>query len=171
MCENPNSTDAVHHPAKSLLHDFDSIFCSNPRKRNSSGHAVKKKIPRDVNSREDHACHCGANEMKRIAVPSGMAIHPNTRKLPNTKNPQCFPHPIEYPIPSTRRKRTNTASATFNASSTVNTYASRPLGYGHSQCEGPNFTAAQTPASVKKSCQVPPGLRSADPVSAIGKKT
>src|SRR5580704_9799181 len=95
MSENPNSTDAVHQPAKSLLHDRASIFCNNPRKRNSSGHAVKQKIPREVNSREFQACHCGANAMKCIAVPSGTAIHPYTTKLPRTKNPQCRPHPIE----------------------------------------------------------------------------
>src|SRR5580704_9378015 len=84
ICENPNSTDAVHHPAKSLLDARDSMFCSNPRKRNSSGHAVKRKIPSEVNTSELHACHCGANEMKCIAVPSGMAMHPNTAKLPRT---------------------------------------------------------------------------------------
>src|SRR5580692_5437480 len=95
MCEKPNSTDAVHHPAKALLHDLDSMFCSNPRKRNSSGHAVKKKIPSEVNSKEDHACHCGANEMKCITVPNGMAMHPKTAKLPSTYNPQLRPHTIE----------------------------------------------------------------------------
>src|SRR5580658_5178088 len=88
MCENPNSTDAVHHPAKSLLDDRASIFCSNPRNRNSSGHAVRKKIPSEVSGNEDDACHCGVNAMKCIAVPKGTAIQPNTRKLPSTKNPQ-----------------------------------------------------------------------------------
>src|SRR6476646_4782538 len=121
MCENPKSTDAVHQPAKSLLLERASIFCNSPRKRNSSGHAVKKKIPSEVNSKEVHACHCGANARKCIAVPNGMAMQPNTTKLPNTKNPQRRPQPIEYPIPSTRRNNTNAASATFNASSTVNT--------------------------------------------------
>src|SRR5580693_1193823 len=149
ICENPNTTDAVHHPAKSLLDDRASIFCSNPRNRNSSGHAVKKKIPSEVNTSELHACHCGANAMKCKAVPRGIAMQPNTTKLPKTKSPQCRPHPIEYPIPFTCRNRTNTASAMFKASSTVKTYASRPSGYGHSQCDGPNFTATHTPASVK----------------------
>src|SRR5580700_494440 len=121
ICENPNITDAVHHPAKSFFDDRASIFCNKPRNRNSSGQAVKKKIPSEVNNREPEECHCGANAKKCIAVPRGMAIQPNARKLPRTKNPQCRPQPIEYPIPSTRRSKTNTASATFSASSTVNT--------------------------------------------------
>src|SRR4249920_4228161 len=95
MCEKPNNTDAVHHPAKSLLLARESMFCSSPRKRNSSGQAVKKKIPSEVNSSEPQACHCGAKVMKCIAVPRGIAMHPNTRKLPRTKNPQCRTQPIE----------------------------------------------------------------------------
>src|SRR5208282_3599475 len=95
ICENPNNTEAVHHAAKSLLYDRASMFCSNPRNRNSSGQAVKKKIASEVKSRELHACHCGANAIKCSAVPSGMAMHPNRTKLPRTKNPQCRPQPIE----------------------------------------------------------------------------
>src|SRR5579863_4812359 len=93
MCEKPNSTDAVHQPAKSLLLARESMFCSSPRNRNSSGQAVKKKIPSEVKTSEPHACHCGAKLMKCIAVPSGIAMQPNTRKLPSTKNPQRRPQP------------------------------------------------------------------------------
>src|SRR5579859_2012596 len=168
MCENPKSTDAVHQPAKSLLLDRASIFCSRPRKRNSSGQAVKKKIPSEVNSKEVHARRWGANARKCIAVPKGMAMQPNTRKLPSTKNPQLRPQPIEYPIPSRRRNITKAASATFNASNTVNTEARRALGYGHTQFDGPNFTATQTPSNSTKSCQVPAGFRSADAARTRG---
>src|SRR5690348_1532992 len=95
MCENPNNTEAVHHPAKSFFEARESMFCNSPRKSNSSGHAVKKKIPREVSAREGHACHCGAKRMKCMPVPSGMAIHANRRKLPSTKYPHRCPHAIE----------------------------------------------------------------------------
>ena len=55
---------------------------------------------------------------------------------------------MEYPIPFTRRTKTNAASAMFSTSSTVKTYANRPPGYGHNQCDGKNFTVTHTPASV-----------------------
>src|SRR5689334_13920900 len=84
MWEKPKSIDAVHQPAISLLQDRESIFCKSPRNNNSSGHAVKKNIPAEVKNRDGQACHLGANARKCISIPSGMAIQPNTRKLPRT---------------------------------------------------------------------------------------
>src|SRR6202022_2573156 len=136
MCDNPNNTEAVHHPARSLFDDRAKKFCSNPRNSNSSGQAVKNKIASEVNSNELQRFHCGAKAIKRIAIPSGIAMHPNTAKLPATYNPQFFPHPIEYPIPFARRTTTNVATATFTATSTVIRYASFPPGNGHTKGEG-----------------------------------
>ena len=48
MCEKPKSTDAVHQPAQSVLESRESRFCSNPRNKNSSGHAVNIKIAMPV---------------------------------------------------------------------------------------------------------------------------
>src|SRR3982074_99389 len=84
MCEKPNRTEAVHQPARSLLLERESMFCNRPRKRNSSGHAVKKRIATQRNGSEGHACHCGANWIKCIPAPRGIAIAPNTMKLPST---------------------------------------------------------------------------------------
>src|SRR5271166_942380 len=95
MCEKPKSTEAVHQPAQSVLESRASRFCSNPRNKNSSGHAVKSKIAKEPNRKALQRPHCGANAMKCIPVPSGMAMHPNTKKLPTTYKPQLFPQPIE----------------------------------------------------------------------------
>src|SRR5712672_2723596 len=94
MCENPNRTDAVHHPARSLLLDRDSRFCSSPRNKNSSGQAVKNKIAIERNGSERHVCHCGAKRIKCMASPSGIAIAANTTKLAITYNPQRRPQPM-----------------------------------------------------------------------------
>jgi hypothetical protein len=40
------------------------MFCSSPRKRNSSGHAVNNKIAVAVKGTDFHAFHCGAKTMK-----------------------------------------------------------------------------------------------------------
>src|SRR5271169_3333371 len=119
MCDSPNNTDAVHHPATSLFEARVRKFCSNPRNSNSSGQAVKNKIATDVNKSELHLFHCGAKAINRMAIPSGIAIHPNTAKLPATYHTQFLPHPIEYPIPFARLTTTNAATATFTVTSTV----------------------------------------------------
>src|SRR5690348_846722 len=128
MCENPNRIEAVHQPASSLLEALASKFCSNPRNKNSSGHAVKNRIPREVNTSELQRDHCGAKEMKCIPVPRGMAMQAKTTKLAMIQKPQLLPHPMMYPIPPRRRTRANAASAVPTATSTVKTYASRPPG-------------------------------------------
>src|SRR5215469_9843097 len=136
MCDIPNSIDAVHHPANSLFDARARKFCSSPRNNNSSGHAVNTSIPTDPTSIPVTRGTCGSNAMNFIRIPSGIATHPNTTKLPTTYNPQWLPHPIEYPRPFARRASKNVVSATSTAISTVNTYASRPPGYGHIQCVG-----------------------------------
>src|SRR5690242_43153 len=155
MCESPNNIDAVHHPANSLFEALPRKFCSSPRNNNSSGHAVKNKIPSDPTSNPFQFPHCGSNAINRIRIPRGIATQPNNTKLPSTYTPQFFPQPIEYPTPLARRTSKKQASATSTAINTVNTYANRPPGYGHIQCVGPNFTNAHTPATVRKSCQLP----------------
>src|SRR5208283_769130 len=107
MCAKPKSSDAVHHPAHSVLESRASKFCSSPRNKNSSGHAVKIRIATELNKNPLHRPHCGANVRKCIPVPSGTAMLLNTTKLPSTYNPQLFPHPIEEPIPFSRRTSTN----------------------------------------------------------------
>src|SRR6266849_5867355 len=91
MWEKPKRTEAVHQPARSLLLERESKFCRRPRKRNSSGHAVKKKMATETNGSERQACHCGANWMKCMLVPRGMAMAPKTRKLARTKKLQRLP--------------------------------------------------------------------------------
>src|SRR6266699_2367540 len=49
MCEKPKRMEAVHQPTRSLLQARESRFCSSPRKRSSSGHAVKKRTPMKTN--------------------------------------------------------------------------------------------------------------------------
>ena len=88
MWEKPNRMEAVHQPANALLLARDSRFCSNPRKRNSSGHAVKKRMLRAVNGSDFHSPHCGSSWMKCMRMPSGMAMHASTRKLPTMRKPQ-----------------------------------------------------------------------------------
>src|SRR5215470_11263506 len=109
--------------------------------------------------------------MNFICIPSGIATHPNTTKLPTTYNPQWLPHPIEYPRPFARRASKNVVSATSTAISTVNTYASRPPGYGHIQCVGPNLTNTHTPATVTKSCQLPAAAPPDEAASPSGTNT
>src|SRR6267378_1881501 len=125
------------------------------RNKNSAGHAVKNKIPNEPTSNPRQFPQCGSNAMNRIFIPSGIATHPNKTKLPSTYNSQRLPQPIEYPTPFALRTSRKHASATFTAISTVNTYASRPPGYGHIQCVGPNFTNTHKPATIKKSSQLP----------------
>src|SRR5207244_10478593 len=54
MWENPKRTEAVHQPTISLLDARDNTFWSKPRNRNSSGHAVKKRMASAVNRSEEH---------------------------------------------------------------------------------------------------------------------
>ena len=82
MCENPNSIEAVHQPARSLLHDRASRFCSKPRNSNSSGHAVKHRIASASSGSNFQSCQRGAQVMKCNAVPSGITIAPKAAKLP-----------------------------------------------------------------------------------------
>src|SRR6267154_1728212 len=95
MCEKPKRMEAVHQPARSLLDARASMFCSKPRKRNSSGHAVKNKMPSDRSGSDFHCDHWGANSMKRIAWPSGMAMQPKTMKLATMEKLQCPLQPME----------------------------------------------------------------------------
>src|SRR5215470_1255252 len=171
MCDIPNNIDAVHHPANSLFDARASKFCSSPRNNNSSGHAVNTNIPTDPTSISLHRPICGSKAMNFICIPSGIATHPNATKLPTTYSPQLFPQRIEYPTPFARRTSKNVASATSTAISTVNTYASRPPGYGHIQCVGPNFTNTHTPATDKKSCQLPIAALADEAASPSGTNT
>src|SRR6267143_1009413 len=95
MCEKPKRMEAVHQPARSLFEARESMFCNKPRKRNSSGQAVKKRMPSERNGSAFHCDHCGANSMKRMARPSGMAMQAKTRKLARMKKPQWRPQPME----------------------------------------------------------------------------
>src|SRR5258708_1981016 len=79
MCEKPKRMEAVHQPAGSLLDARASMFCSKPRKRNSSGHAVKNKMPSDRNGSDFHCDHCGANSMKCMARPSAAGVKGSPR--------------------------------------------------------------------------------------------
>src|SRR6202158_714129 len=97
MCEKPKRIEAVHQPASSLFEARESMFCSKPRKRNSSGHAVKKRMPSERNGSDFHCDHCGSNWMKCMTRPSGMAMQPKTKKLARMKKPQWRPQPTEYP--------------------------------------------------------------------------
>src|ERR1700728_1508237 len=82
MCENPNNTDAVAQPVRSLLVVRASKFCSNPRNKNSSGHAVKHKIASVRPGTVFQVSQRGANWMKCTAVPRGIALAQKSSKLP-----------------------------------------------------------------------------------------
>src|SRR5260370_2813322 len=56
--------EAIHQPVRSLLEARASMFWSRPRKRNSSGQAVKNKMPSDTSGSDFHCDHCGSNSMK-----------------------------------------------------------------------------------------------------------
>src|SRR5438270_761123 len=84
MCEKPKRTEAVHQLANSLFILRDNKFCSRPRKRNSSGQAVKKKMAMDSSRDDLHSPQRGANSMKWIPVPRGMAIAAKTMKAAST---------------------------------------------------------------------------------------
>src|SRR5438552_3941990 len=55
MCEKPKRTEAVIQPTVSLFVARERKFCSRPRKRSSSGNAVKK---RKEDERGDGAKSC-----------------------------------------------------------------------------------------------------------------
>src|SRR6267143_3269716 len=93
--EKPKRMEAVHQPARSLLEARASMFWSKPRKRNSSGHAVKKKMPSESNGSDFHALKRGANSMKWMARPRGMAMQPKTMKLAGTKTLPGRPQAME----------------------------------------------------------------------------
>src|SRR5438309_5785750 len=95
MCEKPKRMEAVHQPARSLVDACASMFCSKPRKRNSSGQAVKKRMPSERNGSDFHCDQCGANSMKCMPWPSGMAMQPKTRKLATIEKLQCPLQPME----------------------------------------------------------------------------
>src|SRR5216683_3565078 len=95
MCEKPKRMEAVHQPASWLFEARESMFCNRPRKRNSSGHAVKKKMPKKRNGSDFNCDHCGANSMKCMPWPSGIAMQLNTTKLATMKKLQRLPQPIE----------------------------------------------------------------------------
>src|SRR5215475_487372 len=84
MCERPKRMEAIISPAAWLLLARDKRFCSSPRKRNSSGHAVKKRIPIERGTKDFQSLKRGAYEMKRIPRPSGMAMQANAASEPST---------------------------------------------------------------------------------------
>src|ERR1700722_18007355 len=142
ICENPNRTEAATQPAVSFFVVRCNMFCSSPRNRNSSGQAVKQRMASARNGSVFHSPHRGPNATKCIAVPNGIAIAANAKKLPKMYSGHRGPQPMLYPVPENRRSNRNTAIATVTQSSTVNTYANRPPGNGQNQCDGENFTAA-----------------------------
>src|SRR2546422_8390549 len=85
MWEKPKRIEAVHQPASSLLEARASMFWSKPRKRNSSGQEVKKRMPSESNGSDFHSLKRGGNSMKWMAWPRGMAMKTETRKLACTK--------------------------------------------------------------------------------------
>src|SRR5882724_1620024 len=88
MWDSPKRSEAVHQPAKSLFEARDSIFCSKPRNRNSSGQAVKRKMARPVRGSAFQSYQRGAKEMKCKASPRGIAMTAKATKLARMKNPQ-----------------------------------------------------------------------------------
>src|SRR6266404_4950787 len=66
MCEKPKRMEAIHQPARSLLDARESKFWSRPRKRNSSGQAVKQRMP----SENDETC--GDEKAPMVAPPDGV---------------------------------------------------------------------------------------------------
>src|SRR5947208_17145249 len=95
MCEKPKTIEAIHQPVRSLLVARARMFWSSPRKRNSSGQAVKNKIPSETRGSDLNCDHCGSNSTKRIAWPIGIAKQANERKLPRMKKVQWKPQPME----------------------------------------------------------------------------
>src|SRR6516225_9833650 len=93
MCEKPKRMEAIISPAAWLLLARDKRFCSSPRKRNSSGHAVKKKIPIESGTNDFQSLEPGAYKIKRIRMPSGMAMHANAASEPSTSSVQPLPQP------------------------------------------------------------------------------
>ncbi len=81
MCDSPKISDATSRPAHLLLKVRDNKFCSKPRKRNSSGQAVKNKIPRATMGSERRRVRLGPQAMKWIRMPSGIAIAAKAMKL------------------------------------------------------------------------------------------
>src|SRR3984957_5073628 len=148
MCENPNKIEASTHPTFSFFVVRCNMFCSNPRNKNSSGHAVKQRIASAKNGSVFHSPQRGPNVTKCIVVPRGIAIAANPKKLPKIYSGHRGPQSMLYPVPENCRTSRNAAIATVTQSNTVNTYANRPPGNGQNQCDGENFTAVQTPATV-----------------------
>src|SRR5437762_4256464 len=95
MCEKRKTIEAIHQPVRALLVARARMFWRSRRKRNSSGQAVKNKIPSETRGSDLNCDHCGSNSMKRIAWPIGMAIQANARKLARMKKVQWWPQPME----------------------------------------------------------------------------
>src|SRR5204862_6283263 len=98
MCEKPKTIEAIHQPVRSLLVARARMFWSSPRKRNSSGQAVKNKIPSETRGSDLNCDHCGSNSMKRIAWPIGMAIQAYARKKGRRKKVTRWHTPMEQPV-------------------------------------------------------------------------
>src|SRR5258708_6863617 len=64
MCEKPKRTEAASHPTVSLLVDCERRFCSRPRKRSSSGQAVKTRMAAESGRKDFHSAILGEYEMK-----------------------------------------------------------------------------------------------------------
>ena len=83
-------------PAREVAFEARAImFWSKPRKRSSSGQAVKKRMPSESNGSDFHSLKRGANSMKWMARPSEMAMQPKTMKLASTKKLQWRPQPMQ----------------------------------------------------------------------------
>src|SRR5579863_6094208 len=81
MCEKPKITEATSSAAHLFLKVRVRQFCTIPRNRNSSGHAVKNKIPIAATGSERTRARLGPNVMKWIVIPSGIAMAAKIRKL------------------------------------------------------------------------------------------
>src|SRR6266403_2133140 len=57
--------------------------------------AAKKRLPSESNGSDFHSLKRGANSMKWMARPRGMAMQPKTMKLASTKKLQWQPQPME----------------------------------------------------------------------------
>src|SRR6266481_1104829 len=57
----PEENGGGPQPARSLLDARESKFWSRPRKRNSSGQAVKQRMPSETRGKDLSCDHCGSN--------------------------------------------------------------------------------------------------------------
>src|SRR5229473_3416734 len=110
MCEKPKRMEAVHQPASSLFEARESMFCNRPRKRNSSGQAVKTKERRPPGYGQNQ---CESDHPQRFG--SGFtATHTPARMRKSCHAPGdfCF---ADAASASGKKTRPATAAARVNA--------------------------------------------------------